>query len=215
MSGPPPTFGTRLPRTIALIAAFLLLVVVAINTLRTPGRSSSGPAVGAAMPVFAAPLARSRIDGDVNVATRRGQGAAGAVPACAVPGTGVLRSCDLVRGRPAAIVFFTPGRGRCVDELDALARAARAVPGVAIAAVALRGDRGEIRRLVRDRGWRFPVAYDRDAILANLYGVAVCPQVTFLRPGGTVDGTTVGTQTAGQLAARLRALRQAAEAAGR
>lgn len=206
----PPQFGSRLPRALALGAAFLLLVVVAFNTLRTPGTSSSGPAVGDPMPAFAAPLALSSLDGDVNVATRPGQGAAGARPACELEGPGILTSCELVRGRPAALAFLAPGRDRCEDELDALARAARATPTVRIAAVALRGDRDDVRGLIRRRGWTFPVAYDRDAILANLYGVAVCPQITFLLPGGRVHDTVVGQQDAAQLRARLRALVAAA-----
>ncbi len=189
-----------------MIAAFALLVVVALNTLSTPGGSSSGPAVGDPMPAFAAPLAASGVTGDVNVATRAGQGAAGAKPACEVRGAGVLTSCELVRGAPAALAFFVPGRDRCVDELDTLQQASRAVPGVHVAAVALRGNRQDLVSLVRDHRWGFPVAYDRDAVLANLYGVAVCPQITFLHPGGRVEGTTVGELDLATLTARLRAL---------
>jgi hypothetical protein len=208
---PPPTFGTRLPRALALGAAFLLLIVVALNTLKTPGTSSSGPAVGDPMPAFAAPLALSSLDGDVNVATKAGQGAAGARPACDLQGPGILTSCELVRGHPAAIAFLAPGRDRCEDELDALADAARATPQVRVAAVALRGDREALRKTIRGRGWDFPVAYDRDAILANLYGVAVCPQITFVLPGGRVHDTVVGEQDTAQLRARLRALQAAAD----
>ncbi len=211
---PPPTFGTRLPRAIALGAAFLLLAVVALNTLRTPGTSSSGPTPGEPMPAFAAPLALSQLDGDVNVATRSDQGAAGSRPACDLEGPGILTSCELVRGRPAAIAFLAPGRKRCEDELDALARAARATPRVRVAAVALRGDREAVRATIRRRGWDFPVAYDRDAILANLYGVAVCPQITFVLPGGRVHDTVVGEQDVGRLRARLRDLQAAADREG-
>lgn len=211
---PPPTFGTRLPRTLALGAAFLLLIVVALNTLSTPGTSSSGPAVGDPMPAFAAPLALSEVDGDVNVATRRDQGAAGAEPACELEGPGVVTSCELVRDRPAAIAFLAAGRERCEDQLDVLARAARETTGVQVAAVALRGNRDEVRTLVRERGWRFPVAFDRDAILANLYGVAVCPQITFMLQGGEVHDTVVGEQDAAQLRARLRTLTEASRRAG-
>ena len=197
-----------------MLAAFGLLVVVALNTLSTPGGSSSGPAVGAPMPPFAAPLALSAVKGDVNVATRAGQGAAGDRPACQVRGPGILTSCDLVRGHPAALAFFVPGRARCVDELDALARAARAVPGVQVAAVALRGDRGKLAGVVRGHAWGFPVAYDRDAVLGNLYGVAVCPQITYVLPGGHVQGTTVGELDTVQLTARLRELVAAAARTG-
>ena len=81
-----------------------------------------------------------------------------------------------------------------------------------VAAVALRGDRGELAGVVRGHGWDFPVAYDRDAVLGNLYGVAVCPQITFLLPGGRVQGTTVGELDAAKLTARLRELAAAARA---
>jgi hypothetical protein len=80
---------------------------------------------------------------------------------------------------------------------------------VRIAAVALGGDRAAVRRLIGRRGWDFPVAWDRDAILANLYGVAVCPQVTYVEAGGIVRETTVGELDAAALARRLRALRAA------
>lgn len=204
--GAPPTFVSRLPRTIGLLALFGLLVIVAINTLRTPGRSSSGPPTGRALPAFAAPLVGAKLEGDVNVATRAGQGAAGARPACDLRGPGVLTSCELAEDGPAALAFFVPGRGRCIDQVDELADAARAVPGVQLAAVALGGERPALRRLVADHGWDFPVAHDRDAILANLYGVAVCPQVTYVERGGSVQGSSVGELSRGELEQRLRAL---------
>jgi hypothetical protein len=204
--GPPPTFVSRLPRTIGLLALFGLLVIVAINTLRTPGQSSSGPPAGRALPAFAAPLASSPLEGDVNVATRARQGAAGARPACELRGPGVLTSCELAEDGPAALAFFVTGRERCVDQVDELAQAARSVPGMRVAAVALGGERTEVRRLVAERGWRFPVAHDRDAILANLYGVAVCPQVTYATRGGRVQGSSVGELDGGELVRRLRAL---------
>ena len=70
-----------------------------------------------------------------------------------------------------------------------LDRVARRYPDVRVAAVALRGDRG-VAAAARPapRGWSFPVAQDRDGILANLYGVAVCPHLTFADQGGRVRG---------------------------
>jgi hypothetical protein len=63
---------------------------------------------------------------------------------------------------------------------------------VQVAAVSIRGDRDDLRALVRRHGWRFPVAWDRDGILANLFGVAVCPLLTYALPGGVVQATSVG-----------------------
>jgi hypothetical protein len=61
-----------------------------------------------------------------------------------------------------------------------------------VAVVAVRGDRGDLRDLVRSRGWRFPVGYDRDGALANFYGVAVCPQITYARWRGRAQSTSFG-----------------------
>ena len=210
--GPPPTFVSRLPRTIGLLALFGLLVIVAINTLRTPGRPSSGPAVGRALPAFAAPLVDSDLQGDVNVATRAGQGAAGERPACELRGAGIVNTCDLIRRAPLVLAFFSAGEGRCLRAIDALDREARAAAGVKVLAVALGGERSEVRRIVDKRGWRIPVAHDRDAILANLYGVAVCPQVTYVLRGGRVQRTVVGEQQPSDWSSQLARL-QATEGA--
>jgi hypothetical protein len=67
---------------------------------------------------------------------------------------------------------------------------------------------------VRSHGWRFPVAWDHDGILANLFGVAVCPQLTYALPGGVVHDTSVGELDGTALDARLQSLEQAARATG-
>ena len=203
---PGATTRGRLPGVILLLAGVALLVVVGINTLRTHGVSSTGPPVGKVAPRFAAPLALGGEEGDVNVAQHADQGAAGSRPACSVRGPGILNSCDLARTGPAAVVFFASGQDRCTGEVDALARAGRAVPQVRLAAVAVRSDRAALRGVVTSHAWAFPVAYDRDGALANLYGVAVCPQVTYILPGGVVAATTVGELGPAALTGRLRAL---------
>lgn len=200
----------RLPGIIVTLAAFLLLVVVGLNTLRTEGVSSTGPAKGDDLPPFAAPLVLSDVKGDVNLAREPDQGAAGRRPACEIRQAGVLTSCRLFRERPVVLAVFAAGERRCVEELDRLDRALSSRPGVGAAAVAVRGDRGELRRLVRGRAWSFPVAQDRDGALANVLGVAVCPQMTFVLPGGRVHDSAVGALGAAGLGARIDALARAA-----
>ena len=86
------------------------------------------------------------------------------------------------------------------DQLDDIARRH---PRVSFAAMSIRGDLGDVRALVRGRRWGFPVGYDTDGILANAYGVAVCPQITFLRRGGAVQDTSLGVIAAADLDARV------------
>jgi peroxiredoxin len=191
------------------VVAVLVLGFILINTLRTPGVGSAGLAKGKLAPPFAAPLVFSSFpdDADVNVARKLGQGhGAGNVPACSVTSPGVLNICRLYAERPVAL-FFTATRGsQCIHQLDVVQRLRPGFRDVAFAAIAIRGNRGDLRRLARRHGWTFPVAYDHDGILANLYGVAVCPQITFIGRDGRVTDTAVGVVEAPELTRRLRAL---------
>lgn len=178
---------------VAVVAGLAILAYITYNTLTTPATSSRGLAAGAHMPPFAAPLVTSDLVGDANVARRADQGQAGAEPACDVRDPRALNSCTLARRGPVVLAFFTQDAGRCVDALDALARVAPRHRDVGFAAVAIRGDRSDLRALVRQHRWRFPVADDRDGAVANLYGVAICPTIVFAHRGGTVMRTALGT----------------------
>jgi len=183
----------------------LLAATIMVNTLRTEGVGSRGLAAGRPLPPFAAPLATGELVGDVNV-DRTG--------ACRVRGAGLLNSCELAERGPVALAFVATRSDRCLRELDSLERVRGRHGAVQVAAVVVRSDRDDARDLVRDHGWRFPVAYDRDGILANVFGVAVCPQVTFVLPGGRVAGTSVGELGARALDARLGRLERRARADG-
>ena len=181
---------------IAIVAGAAILAYITFNTLTTPGTSSRGLAAGAQMPPFAAPLVTSDLEGDANVARHAGQGAAGDRPACAVTDPRALNSCALARRRPVVLAFLTEGADRCAAALDAMQQLAPRHPRVGFAAVAIRGDRDDLRTLVRKRGWTFPVAQDRDGAVANIYGVAVCPTIVLARRGGRVVRTEIGTDAA-------------------
>jgi hypothetical protein len=188
------------------VVAVLVIAYVSVNSLRTKGPGSRGVQVGAIAPPFAAPLATGDLSGDVNVARRTGQGSAGKVVACSIHRPDVLTICDLYRNRPVVLAFFATRGRQCTRELNTLQRISAERPGVAFAAIAIRGDRGDVRNLIRDHGWTFPVGFDHDGVLANLYSVAICPQLTFLRKGGRVAGTTFGEVGEVQLRRRVDAL---------
>jgi hypothetical protein len=89
------------------------------------------------------------------------------------------------------------------------------VPGVRFAAVAIKGGRSQVRRLIRDRGLQMPVGLDRDGALAALYKVGTCPQVTFAYPGGEVQGgALIKRPSLAVLRGRLAALVDASRARG-
>ena len=91
---------------------------------------AGGLKVGSKVPPFAAPLALGPLDGDVNVARKANQGAAGKRPACTVRGP---RDPQLVRARPSAGRSCSPSWPRAARSArassTALAARARAPPG--------------------------------------------------------------------------------------
>lgn len=178
---------------IAIAAGLAILAYITYNTLSTPPTSSTGLAAGRQLPPFAAPLVTSDLVGDANVARHANQGSAGAKPACDVTDPRALNSCALARRGPVVLAFFTDSSGRCTAALDAMERIAPRHPGVGFAAVAIRGDRDDVRATAREHGWRFPVAEDRDGAVANIYGVAICPTVVLAYRGGVVLRTALGS----------------------
>jgi hypothetical protein len=188
------------------VVAVLALAYVSLNTLRSRHLDVSGPPPGSVAPPFAVPLALSTLDGDANVARRAGSGSAGRRPACSVRGPRILNLCQLGERGPVVLAFFATRGASCTGPLDAMERLRGRYPGVGFAAVSVRGDRDGLRALIRRHGWRFPVGWDRDGALVNVYGVAVCPEVLLAYPGRVVRETALGKGVTAQLDRRVRAL---------
>lgn len=189
------------------VVGVLVVVAITLNGFRAERPGSPGVASGAQAPPFAAPLVLSQLDGDVNVALEAGSGEAGNVPACSVRRPDVLNVCALYERGPVVLASFTTRGEECIAQLDRLDDVAARHGQVRFAAIAIRGDREDLRRLVGQRGWRFPVGYDHDGILAGAYGgVVVCPQLTFLRRGGGVQSTSLGAIGLSELETRVREL---------
>ena len=190
------------------VVVVLILAYITLNTLRTDSTGSRGVPAGHPLPPFAVPLALSDLGGDANVATKPGEGERGARPACEVRGPRILNSCQLSERGPVVLAFAGTRGERCERQLDTMQRVSRLplARGVQFAAVAIRGNRDRLRDDVRSRGWRFGVGYDHDGLVANVYGVSVCPTITFAYPGGIVQNTTIGELDQAKLAARVRAL---------
>jgi len=124
-----------------------------------------------------------------------------------VRGPDVLNICELAERGPVVLAFFAEPSERCDDEIDLLDRIRPRHPRIQFAAVAVRGDREDLRRRVRERGWRLAVGHDRDGAVANAYAVAVCPTITYAARGGEIKDTTFGSQTERELESALEGLR--------
>lgn len=188
------------------LLALLLLALVTINTIVTKPTGDTGIPPGQPFAPFAVPLALGHVYGDADVATHADSGAAGRVAACDERGVGILNVCQLYEHHPVVLALFVDG-GSCPGVLSDMQALAPSFPGVRFAAVAIKGDRQQLRRLVRARGLTFPVGIDDDGALAALYKVASCPQVNFAYPGGIVQSKALLSRPSpATLRARVAAL---------
>jgi hypothetical protein len=174
------------------IAFLIVVIVVGVNSLPNAGRGFRGPEAGSVIPAFAAPSATGRRDEVANVKQRAGdRSAANSTPACAVRGPGVVNICALRREKPVVLAVIVPGVPRCEGQLDRFQRVSRELPQVQFVAVVSGKSRGDVAKVVRDHGWTFPVAVDRDLAVFNLYRVGFCPTTVFAYRGGKVKETRI------------------------
>ncbi|MGO9489399.1 MAG: TlpA family protein disulfide reductase [Solirubrobacteraceae bacterium] len=207
----PPRYG----RYVVLLV-LLILVLITINTIATKPNGDAGVAPGQSLPPFAVPLALSNLEGDANVATPGNLGGAGKVPACTVRGPRVLNICQLYEQGPVVLVLFVDG-GSCTDVLGDVQSLLGSFPTVRFAAVAIKGERDAVRRLIGKLHLTYPVGLDRDGALAALYKLATCPQISFALRGGVVQSKALlSTPSPAVLRARVAELvaAQARTAAG-
>jgi hypothetical protein len=194
------------------LVAVLIVLGAAISSAVTHTTGLRGVPPGRQVPVFAVPLVRGDVSGDANIATHANDGEAGRVPACSVRGAGVLNVCELYERGPLVLALFVDA-GSCPSVLAEMQRLVGAYAGVEFAAVAIEGGRAPLRRLLARDGVSFPVGIDSDGVLASLYGVASCPQVTLVDRGGVVQSPALlGQPSLRTLRMRVRELVSASHA---
>jgi hypothetical protein len=189
-------------------------VLITINTIDTTPNGATGVEPGRPLAPFAVPLVLGGLRGDADVATRPGEGTAGRVPACALRGPQILNVCQLYERGPVVLALFVDA-GSCPAILGDMQSLQRSFPGVQFAGVAIRGNRAQLRKLVRSRGLTLPIGVDADGVLVALYKVASCPQVTLAYPGGVVQSKALLTRPSyATLRARVSELVVASRARG-
>lgn len=201
---------------------FLAIVVVAFvsglghdeHTLGLEAQEARWP-----LPEFAVPAASGRLEGDANIAQDDCESSALPCPAgerrrpaCRVGVAGSIRVCGLF-AQPSVISFWFSTGGDCVNQQDVVSRVFRRYRGrVRFLSLDIRDDRGTVRDLIRERGWRMPVGYDRDGAVAGLYRVGGCPTFAYVYPGGTLQSASIGNLTVAGLSARVEGLLRATRA---
>ena len=181
------------PYSIAVGIVFLGVILFAgINAVQNSGEAVLGPEKGRRIPLFAAPTPTGKLDGDANIDQGEVVGGKRRGSACQVKGSraDVLRVCDYF-DRPLVIVFwFKRGCGTCRSQLDAVERVRQRVPGVHFIGVDVVDSKENARKEVLEHAWRFPMAYDRDGAVSQIYGIGGGPTLIFAYP----DGITMNVQ---------------------
>ena len=211
---PEPARRPEVPRAqnkYAWLVGILMLMVLGVllfaQTLPNRGEGLEGPKKGSKLKVFAAPSALGNLEGDANVCQREPcPEHAGGRPACSLTSEEVVNLCEL-REKPLVLTVIFDRGADCYPQVDRTERIRHDFRDVNFATLFFtRKEREEVRNLVEARGWRQPVAVDRDGAVANLYGVGGCPTTIFARAGGTVVDTSLGNLTEDEMRRRAAAL---------
>ena len=165
MSTPEPAAPPHYGRYVGLLA-LVIVALITVNTIVTKPNGDKGIEPGHPLPPFAVPLALGNVVGDADIASGADQGAAGRVPACQERGAQILNVCQLYERGPVVLALFIDS-GSCPAVVSDLQALVPSFPGVQFAAVAIKGERAALRRLVRTRGLSLPVGVDRDGALGR------------------------------------------------
>jgi len=203
----------------SLIVGLIFLILIGLATLRTLSGGSEdtlGLEVQPArwpLPEFAVPVATSNLEGDANIyqddcgsSTLPCSEDPPRVPACRITTPGAIRVCDLF-DRPLVISFWFGTESGCERQQDVVSTVAARYRGqVNFLSLDVRDSRGSVRELVRERGWRMPVGFDRDGAVAALYRVGGCPTFAYAYPGGTLESASIGELGVGGLSHHVEEL---------
>jgi hypothetical protein len=198
---PPQVIDTRRYQRVIGFFGLTLVVIVAVSFLLTRGQGTAGVPAGKPLPLFAAPLADSTLNGAANLH-----------PHCTIAqhDPRALNVCLLVKRAPIVLAFFVTSYSGCEQAVTALQAVSHEVPRgqVQFAAVAVHTNHQDALHAVRSHRWTIPVAYDVDGRVGAAYGVEVCPILELARRGGIVARRLIGKRwaSAAALAPQVRTL---------
>jgi hypothetical protein len=185
------------------VAFVVVIAIASINTFTNEegGVLGADAQAGEPLPEFAVPELPGGEEADANIYQDDCESSDNPcpaderrTPACEVEVDRVLRVCDFF-DRPLVLSFWFTSPADCPPTQDIVDEAAARYEGeVEFLSVAVRGEREELERIIRERGWSIPVGWDRDGAVSNLYRVGVCPTVALVLPGGILSEAKVGTE---------------------
>jgi peroxiredoxin len=110
------------------------------------------------------------------------------------------------------VFWFKRGCGTCRPQLDAVERVRRRVPGVHFIGVDVVDSKDNAHKEVVEHGWRFPMAFDRDGAVSQVYGIGGGPTLVFAYPDGITMKVQLGDLDDRELEREARRLLSASRA---
>ncbi|MHB1539139.1 MAG: hypothetical protein ACYCUM_03405 [Solirubrobacteraceae bacterium] len=183
---PPPIAGNRYGRFVGALAV-LAALAIGVATILTKTKGAAGIQPGGKVPPFAVPLVSGHgKEYEANVSRSYGEAGPKVPAACKVSSAIAVNVCALYERGPVVLALFTD-RGSCPDVLRTMEALAPSFPGVSFAAVAIHNARPTTEKLLAADRISFPVGFDSGGVLAGLYRLASCPQVSFIERGGIMQ----------------------------
>ncbi|MBA3301492.1 MAG: TlpA family protein disulfide reductase [Thermoleophilaceae bacterium] len=186
------------------VVFLIVAILVALNTLPNEGAGVAGPTERKPIPVFAAPSATGTLDGDSNIKQSPSDPTNNKTPACEVTTPGVVNLCDYRGRKPIVLTMIFLTAANCEPQMDRIERLRRSFPEVAFVGVVSGEERGRVAGLVRERGWKFPIAVDRDGGVTNLFRIGGCPTTIVTGRDGRVKHSLRATVDEERLRRALR-----------
>jgi hypothetical protein len=164
----------------SIAVGLIFLALIAVATIHTLTGGGGEDTLGLdkqqarwPLPEFAVPAASGQLEGDANVY----QDDCGSsslpcseqpprVPACRIATAGAIRVCDLF-DRPLVISFWFGTENRCEHQQGVVSAVAGRYRGrVNFLSLDVLDSRESVGELVRERGWKMPVGFDRDGVVS-------------------------------------------------
>jgi peroxiredoxin len=198
------TRGIARPYVAVVGVVFLAVIVFAgINSVsnKAPSLEAGDP-----LPKFAAPSATGTTDKDANIDPKR---------ACRIRVKDAIRICDYYGAPLVMIAWFKRSCDSCRPQLDTVERVRRRFPRVHFVGLDIKDSLENAGKEVRQHGWGFPMALDRNGDASRLYAIVGGPTLFFAYPGGVLQRIVRGELKENELVADVNALVKASRARGR
>jgi peroxiredoxin len=194
---PQPADVRRAARPYVVAVGVLFLAVIVYVSINTISNKPIGLKAGDRLPRFAAPSATGRLDKDANIDP---------ASACRISRDDAIRICDYFDRPLVMVAWFTKGCDTCPRQLDTVEAVRHRFPDVGFVGLDIKDSLENAGKEVREHGWGFPMALDRDGAVSGLYGVRGGPTIFFAYPRGIMMVKVLGELDRQQLASRVEAL---------